>query len=402
MTSFYEVLGLTALLWFLGKFIRYAFPPLFETLQEAYVISTTQIGLAFSGFMLLYALLQFPSGALADRFGATLVITGGAMVAAIGAATMLFRPPFALLVVAMAVIGAGTGAHKTVAVRLLSNVYPSRFGRTLGIFDTVGASGGVVAPIIVAGILGLALVNWQVLFGITAFVFALIGLGFFHRMTRIQGVDVPSAESVLPWRTYTRTFRRGKLLGFMGVTVLVAFTYNGLVAFLPLMLTVEGGLSPAMASLLYSVLFLASVSQLATGEAADRFGPLPTVTVCLVAATLSLVALVGLLNLGYDLTTPLGLAALGGVILSIGLGAHGYRPARDVYIVGLVPAATTGGSLGVVRTVLMVSAALAPGVIGFVADRYDFLIAFSILAGVATLAVVLVLVIAHLERREIS
>lgn len=394
--AFYEVLILAAILWFLGKFIRYAFPPLFETLQEEYTVSTSEIGFAFSAFMVLYALLQFPSGVLADRFGASRVITGGAMVAALGGLLILIRPPFLLLVVAMAVIGAGTGAHKTVAVRLLSNVYPSRFGRTLGIFDTIGASGGVAAPLVVAGILGLAVLNWQLLFAMTAVAFLSAGFWFSHRTarTRVTQQTAANTGSVLQWDIYRDTFSSWKLIGFIGVTVLIAFAYNGLVAFLPLMLVIEGGLTPAVASLLYSVLFIASVTQLVTGEATDRFGPLRTAAVCVVCATAGLIGLVWMLTVGTDFDTSRGLMLLGGAVLAIGIGAHGYRPARDVYIVSLVPQATTGGSLGVVRTLLMMAGAVSPGLVGFTADQFTFLVAFTGLALIATVALLLIVILA--------
>ncbi|MFC6754005.1 MFS transporter, partial [Halorubrum tibetense] len=81
----YDVLVLVSLIWFLGKFVRYAFPPLFETLQGAYGVSTATIGVAFTGFMTVYALMQFPSGAVADRVGPVRVIVAGAAVAGLGA-----------------------------------------------------------------------------------------------------------------------------------------------------------------------------------------------------------------------------------------------------------------------------------------------------------------------------
>jgi len=96
--------------------------------------------------MAVYALLQFPSGAIADRVGAVRVIALGAVVAGVGSLALLFDTPFAVLAGAMLVIGAGTGAHKTVAIRLLSRVYPVRTGRALGAHDTVGALGGWPRP----------------------------------------------------------------------------------------------------------------------------------------------------------------------------------------------------------------------------------------------------------------
>jgi len=40
----YDVLVLTSLIWFLGKFVRYAFPPLFEPLQASYGVSNAAVG----------------------------------------------------------------------------------------------------------------------------------------------------------------------------------------------------------------------------------------------------------------------------------------------------------------------------------------------------------------------
>ncbi|MUW15968.1 MFS transporter, partial [Halorubrum sp. CBA1125] len=80
----YDVLALTSLVWFLGKFVRYAFPPIFGTLQASYGVSNAAVGAAYSGLMIVYALLQFPSGAIADRIGAVRVIATGAAVAGVG------------------------------------------------------------------------------------------------------------------------------------------------------------------------------------------------------------------------------------------------------------------------------------------------------------------------------
>src|SRR6056297_1205220 len=142
----FDVLVLTSLLWFLAKFLRYAFPPLFGSLRTVYGDSQATLGTALMGFRLAYAAMQFPAGLLADRFGSVRVITPGALVAIGAALLVVVDSPFVVLVFAMVVMGAGTGVHKTVAVELLSRTYPARTGRALGIFDTFGTFGGVVAP----------------------------------------------------------------------------------------------------------------------------------------------------------------------------------------------------------------------------------------------------------------
>lgn len=390
--SVYEVFLLAAAIWFLGKFVRYAFPPLFEEFQGFYGVSSTEVGIAYSAFLALYAITQFPSGALADRFGSIQVITIGAITAGGGALLLLFTPPFAALAFAMAVIGAGTGAHKTVSIRLLSNVYPTHLGRALGVFDTVGAMGGVVAPLLIAAILSFAIGGWPALFGLTGVVFLLIAITFFSRIRGHPDLsgDSRGTDQVLPLRSYGKTFRRPRVLAFTLLTILVAFAYNGLVSFLPLMLTTEGGVSPALASALYSILFVASIVQVVSGEAADRFGPLRTIIVCLGGATLGMVGLLVIVSIHQgDLTATTGLVGIGAIVLLIGLGSHGYRPARDVYVVSILPDSITGGTLGVIRTLLMGSAAISPAVIGFLGDEVGFYLAFTVIAAVAVSATVL-------------
>lgn len=386
--SAYEIFLITAGLWFLGKFIRYAFPPLFDEFQVTYGVSTAAVGFAYTGFMALYALLQFPSGAIADRIGSVRVITAGALVAGVGSFWLLFSPPFAALAMAMIVIGAGTGAHKTVSVRLLSNVYPSHLGRALGVFDTIGASGGVVAPLIVAAILSYGVLGWPGFFGVTGLVFIAVAGFFYWRMERDDRVSRDSSpaggESAIS--SYRATFRRPRMLAFVALTILMAFAYNGLVAFLPLFLTVEGGVNPALASVIYSILFVASVVQILSGEAADRFGSLRTLTVCMLGATLGIAGIITVTTVsGGELATTAGLVAISAVILVVGLGAHGYRPARDVYVVSAVPDATTGGTLGVIRTLLMGSAAIAPTVVGVIGEVDSLLTAFVVLGIAAAL-----------------
>jgi len=78
----FDALVVTALVWFLGKFLRYAFPPLFETIGVTYGVSRTVLGTAYTGLMLVYAAMQFPSGLLADRLGAVRVITAGVLISA--------------------------------------------------------------------------------------------------------------------------------------------------------------------------------------------------------------------------------------------------------------------------------------------------------------------------------
>lgn len=364
-----DALLLTAAIWFLAKFLRYAFPPLFGTFRGEFGVSNAVLGAAFSALMVAYAATQFPSGALADRLGSVTVIVGGALLAAAGSLAVAVPGPFPALVAAMLLVGVGTGAHKTVAVRLLSRAYPRRKGRAIGVIDTVAVFGGVSAPAAVT----LALPDWRGLFlagGIGAVALAVL----FYRQVPRRLPDDRSAEAAaggVDIRQYADLFSDRRLVAFVAFVVAFAFAYNGAVAFLPLYLTDAVGLQAATANLLYSGLFVVGLVQLLTGDLADRVGTVPVMAGAVVVGTAGLAGLV---------VTGGGLLPAGVAIVAFGVGGHGYRPARSTYLMDALPADAAGGGLGVVRTVLMASAAVAPAVVGVVADALGFRAAFALLA----------------------
>ncbi|MDR5672705.1 MFS family permease [Halalkaliarchaeum sp. AArc-CO] len=430
----FDVLALTAAIWFLGKFLRYAFPPLFEPFQGTYGVSNAEVGAAFTGFMLVYAAMQFPSGALADRLGSVRVVVAGAALAAVGALAVAVgsvagaAAGFGVLVATMLVMGGGTGAHKTVAIRLLARVYPARTGRALGAFDTVGTFGGVVAPIAVVafttGLLsGLPGDPWRWLFFSAGLVGVALAVAFLRRVPgRLQAehaetesavAESPAAESAVgesadvdsgdsvdddrsveektgsnpALRRYVRLFSGRRLAAFVVVTLSFSFAYNGLVAFLPLYLTREAGLAAATAGGLYSLLFLVSFVQLFSGEASDRAGQLPVIVAALSLATAGVLALV-LLPIGG---TPGGALGVAVAVAVGGIGMHGFRPVRGSYLMVVLPDDIAGGALGVVRTGLMGAGAVAPVIIGVISDGVGFRPAFALLAAaMATAATIAV------------
>ncbi|MFC6989758.1 MFS transporter [Haloplanus sp. GCM10025708] len=379
-----DVLALTALLWFLAKFLRYALPPLFETFRGDYGVSNTQLGLLFTGLMLGYGLMQFPSGALADRVGTVRVITGGAVVAAVAALLLFVSTGFPGLVAAVVLVGIGTGAHKTVAITLLTSVYAEHPGRALGAMDTVGELGGVVAPAVVVAVLSAA-VDWEYVFLAAAVVALATAAAFRARVaSKIEGTEAETDTEESPESTaYAAAFAEPKFLAFVAVAVLVSFTQNGITAFLPLYLTAKAGLSTSAAGLLYSVFFAVSVVQMATGELADRFGRLRIVALTLALAAASLGALL----------VAAEWAVLAGLVATLGVGMHGTRPGRDAHLVASIPDDVAGGTLGIVRTAMLLAGGVAPALVGYLSDIADFVVAFGTLAAAVVVALVLVILL---------
>lgn len=366
-----DALAATAAIWFLAKFLRYAFPPLFPALSVRYGVTDATLGLAFTAMLLVYALLQFPAGALADRIGATTVITAGAAVAGVAGLVLAFDIPFVVLVGAMVLVGIGTGVHKTVAVGLLSTVYTERTGRALGVLDTAGALAGVAAPAAIAFCLASGRVTWHAVF----LAGGLTGLGLAVLAHRWLGAREPEPDGTsderVSLRRYAALFREPAFAGFVLVTVGFSFAYNGVVAFLPRYLETTG-LTPATASAVYGSLFVVSLVQTVTGDLADRVGALRVIVVTLAVATVGLLALIAV-------PEGAGITVVVGTVVVFGLGSHGFRPVRGAYLMALLPEDVSGGGLGVVRTILMGAGALAPGVVGIVSTYAGFTIAFGVL-----------------------
>jgi MFS family permease len=398
----FEALVVTALVWFLCKFLRYVFPPLFETLGESYDVSQTVLGTAFTGFMLVYATMQFPSGWIADRLGSVRVLTVGSLCMAVGALTVVVDSPFPVLAAAMVLIGAGTGTVKTVAVRLLSRAYPARTGLTLGVFETFGTFGGVAAPAAVVLVAGLSPVfgaSWRTLFFAGGIASLGLAVAFTIRTPRglstaSSSTDTPNADANagdVPFGMYLTLFGEWQFILFVAVTVLVSFAFNGVVAFLPLYLTSEASLSSPIANLLYSVLFAVSLIQLVTGEVSDRVGTVPVLALTVGATTAGLVAVLALSATGGPLV-------LGAAVITFGVGAHGYRPVRSTHLASVIPDVVTGGGLGVVRTLMMVAGAVGPAAVGYLSEVGSFRMAFESLVAALVVALALTLLLWVLDR----
>jgi MFS family permease len=398
----YDALAVLAGLWFLVLFLRYVFPPLFDTFRAVYGLSNAQLGTLFTVLMGTYALMQWPGGALSDRHGRVVVITVGVGTALLATAALATWQVVPVLVVAMAVIGFGSGVHKTISIALLARIYPHRTGRVLGVMDATGQLGGVLAPVAVVVVARSARLAWPAIFLAGAAVGVVLLVTLWWRVPRHLDEEPADSDATddggpqdgdadgdrrseegdpgdpteedgedgLSLRRDVAPLADRRLLVFVLAAAGVSFAWNGVSAFLTLFLIDVYGYSTAAASSVYAGLFVVAVVQPATGAVGDRIGHRET------ALLLALVSLVGVLGLLSATSLVVVLLAVG----ALGIGLHGFRPVRDAYVVVQFPAESTGGSLGVVRTIIMAAGALAPGVTGVLTERVGYDAAFGLVA----------------------
>lgn len=372
----YRLIILVSLIWFMVQFVRYVFPPLFETFQVTYDVSNTETGLLFTLLMLGYSAVQLPAGVLGDRLGEPRVIVSGVAISTVAAVGAFFAPTFALLTATAVLIGIGTGVHKTVAIPYLSKEYPNRTGLALGVMDTIGQFGGIAAPVVVIALLA-SVFHWRAVFALIIAVSLALGVLFSISASstdsRTSTTKETKEDGTNPgFRAYVTIFSNRKLAQFLVVTTLFTFAWNGIASFFPLFLTSQKGIPSDTAGLAYSVLFAASISQTITGDASDRFGRLR------IAFLLYVLMIVGLALI----IAVQSIALIFVMTVLMGVGLHGFRPVRDSYLMDLIPSSVGGGTLGIVRTVMTVIGAFAPATVGYLSDTVGFTVAFSVLVGV--------------------
>jgi len=104
--------------------------------------SESTVGLALTLMWATYALFQFPSGVLADRFGERRLLLTGLAGAALGTGLIALAPSLPVYALFTVVLGAGAGLFFSPASALLSRLFDES-GGALGALTAGGALAGV-------------------------------------------------------------------------------------------------------------------------------------------------------------------------------------------------------------------------------------------------------------------
>ena len=128
----YVVLVLCTLAFAATMVARLAISPVVPEVTATFSVSTGAVGLALSGMWAAYALTQFPSGVLADRYGERRVILTAVGVTAAASVLLSMSPTFAVFALTVVALGAGAGLHYSVATSFLARQFDD-VGRAIGV-----------------------------------------------------------------------------------------------------------------------------------------------------------------------------------------------------------------------------------------------------------------------------
>lgn len=378
-----KMLLIVALAWAVIQLARFAIPPLLPEIRADLTMSLAQAGIALTVLQGVYALVQYPSGRLSDQWTRATLLAPSFVVLFVGIILFGLAWDYLIFLLAAAIFGIGKGLFAIPARALVSDLFVSRRGRALGIFGAGTDLGGVLAS--GAAIVVLAIATWRATFLPLALL--LIGLAVMYLWLNTESFErgPPNLAVASTGRRLLETpAQRQAILAF----VLFYFMVNGVLNFLPEFLRETKAMSPAAASAAFAALFaLGIIVKPGAGAISDRY---PRQYISIIGMFIAMVAL-GLLVITNSL---LGIAV---AILLFAIGYKAQFPVIDAILLDAAPDENMGGDLGAARAMFLGVGSLGPAFVGYTADRFDFIVAFSALVVALLLASLLLARNAHQE-----
>jgi MFS family permease len=371
-----SVLAACTLAFFATMVARLVISPVVPAISASFSVSNSLIGLALTGVWLAYALAQFPSGLLGDRFGERVVILVAVGGTAVGSLLLALAPVYPAFLVFAFVLGGAAGLHYSVATTLLSRDFDNT-GTAIGVHSAGAPVAGLLAPVTAA--LAGSVLGWRYAVALGTVValpaLAFVALGIPGREPRRP--EEPVHERVRP-ATLLELLSRPPIAGTLLVSVLGAFVWQGTASFLPTFLIEHRGYSEPAAGVVFSAYFVVQgVGQPLMGWLSDEIGRDTAMSICMVAG----VAGYALFVLGPGLASVA--VATGFVGIAMSWGATMLPKFLDHMSV-----AEEGMGFGLVRTTYMVFGSSGSVGVGIVADVADWPTAFLTLSGILALVLV--------------
>lgn len=380
-----RVLGLCTLAFLATMVARVVISPVVPDLTGTFRVSTGAIGFALTGMWAAYALAQFPSGLLADRFGERIVISVAIGLTGLSSALLALAPTYlAFLGVAVA-LGGSAGLVYSAAAAFVTKESTST-GRAIGIYIAGGPIAGLLAPPLAAVV--AVRYDWRVAIAIGTAVAlpVLVGFVLVAPSRPPSSPDIPIRERI-DLATLVRLIRRPAIAFTIVLAILGAFTWQSVASFLPAFLESSHGLSRTSAGILFSAYFVVhGATQPVTGTLSDRYSRNRATLLTTSAGVMGFVLLV----------LASSLAVIVVAIALIGLAMSWGAPLQSKFMDNLSED-ELGTGFGLVRTVYMTLGSLGSVVTGVLVDLYGWSPAFGLLAGLMAVSALLLLLSQRFE-----
>ena len=368
---------------------RVVFAPLLPPIRAAFGASSAAIGLLATLAWLGSALPRLPTGyllTLVPRYAMILVAGTVLSLSPLLAATATSLP---VLWASALLMGLSSGVYFIAAKPLLTDLFPDRIGRAVGIHGTASQFAAAGAPLFITGVLlvgdagVLRIEGWRLSFGlISAFaITATVGFGAVARTTTFSSGGERDRDFLGAARRQWPVVLSGIVFsGFVGLA------WNGVFNFYVSYLVATKPIPEGTARGLLTVVFAAGVPAFTIGgRLADRVSYIP----------LLLAILGGFAGCLFALTLTTGLYGLIAASVALGFVIHGLFPAIDTYVLDSLPDAHRASAYAVFSASIIFLNALGSVVVGVLLDLgYGYTPIFRTFA-VGVLVLVALLAVVH-------
>lgn len=374
----YQVLAFTLVLTAIAYLDRVCIATAAPAIKADLQLSDVQMGYVFSSFTFAYALFEVPSGWLADRFGARLMLTRIVLWWSLMTAATGWVGGFAGLFAVRFLFGMGeAGAFPSIARAYARWLSAAERGRAFGLALMTAALGGAATQPLVVLLLGS--MHWRYtfpIFGAVGCVWAVAWFVWFRDDPRQHpgvnaaelaqiGAPVDIVHEKVPWGCLLRSRNLWVICGMYFSAIYGWYFY---ITWLPTYLLKERGFDLHAVGYLAALPLLAIAAGVFTGGwlsdlLVRRFGQrvgrrIPGV----IGLPLATAAIVG------GMLTPDGTTAAVLFAMAAGLAALGVSPGWAVCLE--VGGRHAGVVTGAMNTFGNLGGALSPVVIGFCLERW--------------------------------
>ncbi len=368
----WRVFGSLCAMVFLVNFARVVFAPLLDPFRAAFgITSEGAVGLIATLAWVGSALPRIPTGYLLTRVPRHRVVLGTGVVLTVATTFTAFAGSLTLVYLGAFLMGLASGAYFIAANPLVSELFPERVGRAIGIHGMSSQLAAVGAPLFVGLVLlreswqvpGLGeLAAWRVVM-LTLAVVAAVTTVAFYRVASRSAMPTAGADD----RNLLVALKRQWRIILTGVVVLggTGFVWNGLFNLYVRYLSVAKGLAPAQGRTLLTLVFLAGVPAFfLTGDLADRIPHVPLLLGVLGAFAGCLLVL----------TYVSGFLPIVVVTLVLGYVVHSAFPAMDTFLLDSLPDENRASAYALYSGVVMLVGATGSVTVGALVDlglQYD-------------------------------
>ncbi len=308
---------------FLVNLARVIYAPLLVPLQQTFGVTEATLGIITALAWFGSASPRFPAGYLLTKTSRMTVVVGSGVLLTGSALLAAVAPSVRVIMVGAFCMGLASGPYFIAAGPLLSELFPRRVGRVLGVHGAASQFAAVgAAPFVIAV---LAFGSWRATFYVIAAVTAAVTVAIYlvGRRTALPEAGRADRDLLGAARAQWRIIVAG--IAFVSLT---GFVWNGVFNFYVIYMMQAKSLSEPMANALLTVLFASGIPAFVVGgDLAERLPTVPFIIGISVAFALSLLAL----------TSVSGLVAVVALTAVVGFVVHCLFPATDTYILGSVP-----------------------------------------------------------------